>query len=491
MKRERILVIALLVSSILALAVSMTFRVHPPDVSVYDGDVLLVQCSNGVGESDIAEGFHRFVFVRSGYASKVVETVVSSPTVLEVELSPLGYLEVYSTPSGATVLIDGQPEGVTPFTGETPAGTHTLTVVKEGYITESRTIEVLPFEVSRYTFNMLPDGTTRFGSQPPGAVVRVDGRLVGTTPVSTVLDPGVHDFEMELDGYFVHRGFITVQEGKVTEIHVELVPKAFLKIEGAPTGAIFELDGSLVVKMPIVTKPGTHTLSVYAPGYQTHVEEVVLFPGMNEMQMELKRDKVTLTVEATPECIVQVDDLPFSLTPASFVLLPGTWEIRLMRAKNGELEIIWKDRIVLATNTHLSIDATARGTVEFVSLNPIVLDDGKQKYVTPCILHLKPGVYRFTAETQEGYSFEFWVSIEGAEYELVDLDRRLVAYINVVTDTAGATVTLDGKLLGNTPLLGHEIPVGAHVLEVRTPSRVHKEVIIAPVGEVINLKYDF
>ncbi|HEX7672256.1 MAG TPA: PEGA domain-containing protein, partial [Polyangiaceae bacterium] len=49
---------------------------------------------------------------------------------------------VLSTPSGATVLLDGERFGVTPATSETRPGSHTLTVRLQGYADETRRFDL-------------------------------------------------------------------------------------------------------------------------------------------------------------------------------------------------------------------------------------------------------------------------------------------------------------------------------------------------------------
>jgi hypothetical protein len=49
---------------------------------------------------------------------------------------------VLSTPPGATVLLDGEPFGVTPATSETRPGSHTLTIRLQGYADQNRRFDL-------------------------------------------------------------------------------------------------------------------------------------------------------------------------------------------------------------------------------------------------------------------------------------------------------------------------------------------------------------
>lgn len=65
---------------------------------------------------------------------------------LEGELQKKGVQQVtvLSTPSGATVAIDGDPVGVTPWTGEIPPGHHKVTLHLRGYADEPRAFDLPP-----------------------------------------------------------------------------------------------------------------------------------------------------------------------------------------------------------------------------------------------------------------------------------------------------------------------------------------------------------
>jgi hypothetical protein len=63
---------------------------------------------------------------------------------LEAVLAAKGVqqLTVLSTPSGATVTIDGQPRGVTPFTGQLAPGKHSVTLSLKGYTDAQQALEL-------------------------------------------------------------------------------------------------------------------------------------------------------------------------------------------------------------------------------------------------------------------------------------------------------------------------------------------------------------
>ena len=68
-----------------------------------------------------------------------------------------GALSVISTPSGATVLIDGSSPGITPFTNtRVTTGAHTIVVKKAGYHEVTESITILPDTPTRLTYTLRP-----------------------------------------------------------------------------------------------------------------------------------------------------------------------------------------------------------------------------------------------------------------------------------------------------------------------------------------------
>jgi eukaryotic-like serine/threonine-protein kinase len=117
-----------------------------------------------------------------------------------------GQLAVDSTPQGAVVQVDGKsdPSWVTPFalTNLQP-GPHSITVSKQGYSTDTRTIAVVAGNRASTMVHLAQlMATLVVKSNPPGADVFVDGRNVGTkTPAQVSVDKGQHVVLVRMMGY--------------------------------------------------------------------------------------------------------------------------------------------------------------------------------------------------------------------------------------------------------------------------------------------------
>jgi hypothetical protein len=143
---------------------------------------------------------------------------------------------VRSTPAGARVLVDGRPAGRTPAAlGDLPLGEHRVRVERDGYVIADRRVVLTAARRSPSITVMLardrkpvPPPTvtaTTLGvdSRPMGASVYVDGRFVGTTPLSlSHLVAGNHTVRLERDGYQHWSSSVHVVAGEKNRVAASL-----------------------------------------------------------------------------------------------------------------------------------------------------------------------------------------------------------------------------------------------------------------------------
>ncbi len=227
----------------------------------------------------------------------------------------VGYYDISSSPSGATVIFDGNNEGITPTTVTvSTSGTpgHTLSVSKAGYETESRFLSGNPAEGATISINVdlnyipvtepttLPPTTIIGGgkgyyditSDPSGGTVIFDGSNKGLTPVTVeVSTSGTprHTISISKEGY---QTWTTTEnsnpfEGETVHIDATLVfipitipttpiggGTGYYYVTSNPSGASVTFDGTYEGLTPVtidVSSTGTpgHTIAVAMPGYQS------------------------------------------------------------------------------------------------------------------------------------------------------------------------------------------------------------------------------
>lgn len=155
----------------------------------------------------------------------------------EAAVSSGGRLLIRSTPSGAEVTVNGIDKGETPLSlRDLPLGTHTVVVARPGFSRVEQRITLTRARPSRSVDARLaaerqggapaparpaarPATATSGGltieSRPAGAVVTIDGRQAGTTPVTlTDVAPGEHTVRITLPGYRAWTTTVMVEAGK-------------------------------------------------------------------------------------------------------------------------------------------------------------------------------------------------------------------------------------------------------------------------------------
>jgi serine/threonine-protein kinase len=140
-----------------------------------------------------------------------------------------GQLVVNSTPEGAQIQVDGRFDDtwVTPvtLTGIAP-GTHTISVVKNGFNAETRSVDIAQASKSFLVVHLTVQGATvNLTSDPPGAQVLMDGRDTGrVTPVLLMVESGQHNFLIRMPGYLEDSTTANLQAGQAFRFAPALRP---------------------------------------------------------------------------------------------------------------------------------------------------------------------------------------------------------------------------------------------------------------------------
>ena len=132
-----------------------------------------------------------------------------------------GIVDVVSSPSGATIQIDGKDYGLTPkIITDLPLGNHVLSLSKKGCETVTRSITVdlenkLNIHEKLYTGREIP-----ISSDGVGDNVYVDGKHVGVTPVTVMMCVGSHEVKVTRELRERKRDITIAQNGGDTSVQV-------------------------------------------------------------------------------------------------------------------------------------------------------------------------------------------------------------------------------------------------------------------------------
>ncbi|NTU99693.1 MAG: PEGA domain-containing protein [Methanoregulaceae archaeon] len=141
-------------------------------------------------------------------------------TLSALPVTEYGTIHLVVTPTMARVIYDGTDVGIVPPTGmlnilNVPPGPHVVTVTKDGFATNTTTVEVKKNDYYKLFVSLQPLGTADLSvsSSPPGAQVSFDGTAVGVTPlVLSGVTTGSHMVRITMPGFTDYEEQVTVTE---------------------------------------------------------------------------------------------------------------------------------------------------------------------------------------------------------------------------------------------------------------------------------------
>jgi tetratricopeptide (TPR) repeat protein len=145
----------------------------------------------------------------------------------EVKLAPAD-LTVRSIPTNATVVIDGKAVGQTPWSGKVASGRRQVDFSLSGYRSLTRYTAVKQGQSYAVTGVLVPDkvgALLSVTSVPIGSQVRLEGQLIGQTPIERYpVDARAYAIEITQSGFLSQAVTTTLSDGSHLEQTFNLVP---------------------------------------------------------------------------------------------------------------------------------------------------------------------------------------------------------------------------------------------------------------------------
>jgi len=145
----------------------------------------------------------------------------------------------------------------------------------------------------------LPPGTVgriSFVTEPPGATLFVNGRLIGGTPLSEDFAPGTYGVRFEKEGRAPAQLHVEIGKDPMTvAATLPTLELADLNVEIAPQGAEVLLDGELLGLTPLSRNDipvGMHELEVRKTNYNPYHNRILVQAGRNEYSGIELEDKI-------------------------------------------------------------------------------------------------------------------------------------------------------------------------------------------------------
>ena len=267
----------------------LTVVARPEGASIFVDDQ---EVGQGMVKKQVAADRNHTIRVAApGYADSILEaeTIQIAALTHTIALRPLiGELKIESDPPGAQVSIDGVARGTTPvhvLALPVPAS-HKVILRHQGREAVNDDVQISAEQVTtkRYSLQQLT-GEVSVSSVPSGAVIDLDGKAVGKTPVALkTVGVGQHKLRMRLDGYLSADSLFDVGPG-THYWHQTLspVPPGVLVVLGDLPARIF-IDDRLVAANVLNSgrqsyPPGRHEVRAELVDGSQLVETVDINPG--------------------------------------------------------------------------------------------------------------------------------------------------------------------------------------------------------------------
>jgi uncharacterized protein (TIGR02145 family) len=199
--------------------------------------------------SEIASGEHTVKLQSQWYQpkNKRVQVNDAQTTDLQFSLDPVYANISVKTKPPSDIIIDGQKKANETWSGRLLEGIYTIKAEKEKYYSQEKQLEVVAGKDETVNFNLEgKTGSADIVTSPMDAVVYVDGKKQGTTPL-TLNDylMGEYELEIEKEGYGRIKKSFVIKEDETIAINEKLPDGKEVTLTSKPEGAKVYVENEL------------------------------------------------------------------------------------------------------------------------------------------------------------------------------------------------------------------------------------------------------
>lgn len=346
---------------------------------------------------------------------------------------------------GATISIDGQPQGQVPMIITTTAGRHLVLIKKEGFEEYSTWIETKENQIQTVAPVLKEIAKPKYGTvvvdaDVADAEVYIDGnKHPDTTPavISNVIE-GLHVIEVRKAPGLPWKQTIEVKASQQTKVRGELASTmhgglGILRVLSDAEGARAFIDGTDMGPVPVDIKDikaGEHIIQVKAPGFQPSERSVTVTAGGSQivkfdLNTEVPGDQGTLKVSSmVPDAIVYIDGAQVGQVPQEKLLAQG--EHAVLVKLDGYKSFERKVRVTAGQTITVQADMKAVGRLRVLTTPTgatVLINGVPAEKVTPLDAEIEVGETVVRIERAGFLPIEQTLNIEGGKTET--LSRQL------------------------------------------------------------------
>jgi len=319
----------------------------------------------------------------------------STPQTLFFRLTKIVSVTVLSSPSNVTISMNGKTF-TTPQTMQIPSGTYTYAASVAYFQPATGTIKI--DRSGTYEVYLQPmTALVAFSSNPQGAAVELNGKLIGQTQMTRQIPYGLYHVKMVGIGGKVWFGDVKVDH-QVVNVYGDMINAGMLLLNATPSFKTIAHIGQIWTTLPatLTASVGVYPIEFFNPNYPEKTVYVKISGGAVTNLYEYLEPMASLFVQSfPPAATVTLNGKFIAKTPIfDFKVLPGTYN----------LKVSWNDGYIERT---LSIEGQQTYTLSFndptfVEISFISYPDPVKIFVdhhdegyTPCNVKLSRGIHSY------------------------------------------------------------------------------------------------
>jgi hypothetical protein len=325
--------------------------------------------------NNLLEGKYTLRVLAGGYQKSEQDIQVEPRTVQNVQVtlqSLPGSIRVESEPSEATVFINGQNMGKTPYNMTSLAqGNYKIELQAENFKPFTRIVKIQSGQLSELKAKMeVISGSLFVQSTPSNAQVFMGETFMGVTPLLLEnINPGTAAINLRLKGYSEYKEEAKILPGKKTEINASIsrqTGKLTIVSSQHELSVKIEGESTMVLEAPFhkhVLNASEYKITVSKPKYYEKVYTITVKPDEEfrlETELQLKPGRISF-VEAgkIPTDVFINNEYKGKSGGMSLELPEGEHEILL---RNWFNEKRWKVQIYADKTEEISLQEFAQNS---------------------------------------------------------------------------------------------------------------------------------
>ncbi len=346
----------------------------------------------------LSAGYHTISADATGFLQSSTSLSIgnnATPQTIVFKLAKLVNVTIDSSPSNATFSLNGRTF-ITPQSMKIPAGTYTYSASLTYFQTATGTLKIE--KDGTYTIFMHPMlSLVAFSSNPQGAAVMLDGKLIGQTQMTMQIPYGSYDVKMIGNDGKMWFGSVNVNH-QVVNVYGDMLNAGMLLVNATPALKTIVHVGQIWTDLPatLTASVGIYPVEFFNPNYPVKTVYVNINGGAVTNVYEYLQPIASLFVESSPlGATVTLNGQFIGKTPIfNFKTLQG----------NYNLKVSWNDgfserQVSLRNDQNYIFSFNDPTFVEISFLSypdpvKVFVDDRNEGY-TPCSVRLSRGIHSY------------------------------------------------------------------------------------------------